>query len=264
MIAVDVELPVAGLVGFCLALVRTTAWISICPPFNSPSVPRRVRVGLATAISFVIAPTIAAASGSSGTGEAASLALGPFIVALLTQALAGLALGFAVFVLFSTIQAAGDLIDLQVGFSLGQVIDPISGTAAAPIGRFHQLLALVIMFAIDGHVLVVRGFLRSVEAVPLGRVDLAILGSQLTNLLAMFFTATLEIGLPVLAALFCAEVALGLLGKAAPQLNILVLGFAAKTFVALLLLGITIVVLPEVTESLLGRAVRAAGRAFGV
>lgn len=251
----EIDLPIATLTGFSLALVRTTAWITFCPPFNSPAVPVRIRVALATAIAFVVAPHV----GSS----VASLALGPFIISLMMQALAGFALGFAVYVLFSTIQAAGELIDLQVGFSLGQVLDPLSGTSAAPIGRFHQLLAIAIVFAINGHVLVVRGYLRSVEAVPSGRVDLAVLGEQFTDLLSMFLVATLEIGLPVLAALFCTEVALGLLGKVAPQLNILVVGFAAKTFVALMLLGLTLTLLPETTESLLGRAVRIAGRAYG-
>lgn len=251
----EIEVPTAALVGFCLALVRTTAWVVICPPFNSPSVPVRVRVGLATAIAFVLAPRIGA--------ESVDLALGPFVISLLTQALAGLALGFAVFVLFATIQAAGDLIDLQVGFSLGAVLDPLSGASAAPIARFHQLLALVLVFAINGHVLVVRGYLRSVDAVPMGGLDLAVLGSEFTGLLSTFFVATLEIGLPVLAALFCTEIALGLLGKAAPQLNILVIGFAAKTFVAIVLLGMTIVMLPETAESLLGKAVRTAARAYG-
>lgn len=251
----ELELPLAALVGFCFALVRTTAWISICPPFNSPAVPVRVRVGIAAAVSFVIADKLG--------GEVTSLALGPFLLALLTQALAGLALGFTVYVLFSAIQAAGDLIDLQVGFSLGEVLDPLSGTSAAPTGRFYQLVGLAIVFAINGHVLVMRGYLRSVEAVPSGTIDMAVLGHELTDALSSFFVAAIEIGLPVLTALFCTEVALGLLGKAAPQLNILVLGFAAKTIVALLLLGLTMVMLPEATESLLVKGVRSAGRAFG-
>ena len=166
------------------------------------------------------------------------------------------------YLLFSAIQGAGELIDLQVGFSLGAVLDPLSGNNASPIGRFHQLLALTMMFAINGHVLVVRGFLRSVEAVPTGEIDLGVLAGELVGLLGTFLTAAVEIGLPVLAALFCTEIALGLLGKAAPQLNILVLGFAAKTFVAVTLLGLTLTALPETTESLIGQAVRAGARAF--
>lgn len=251
----EISVPTAQFVGFTLALVRTTAWIAICPPFNSPAIPRRVRVGLATAIALAIAGRL--------SEVAPALAVGPFVLVLLTQALAGLALGFCVYVLFSAIQAAGDLIDLQVGFSLGAVLDPFSGNSAAPIGRFQQLLGMTIIFAINGHVLVVRGFLRSVEAVPTGAIALDELAVELIGLLAAFFAAAVEIGLPVLAALFCTEIALGLLGKAAPQLNILVLGFAAKTFVAIMLLGMTLVALPETTESLLAQAIRAGGRAFG-
>lgn len=251
----NLEVSAATLVGFCAALVRTTSWISICPPFNSPAVPARVRVGLATAVSFVLAARLGAAIDD--------LSLGAFVVTLLMQAVAGLALGFAVYMLFAAIQAAGDLMDLQVGFSLGQVLDPLSGAMAAPLGRFHQLLALVLLFAIDGHILVMQGFLRSVEAVPMGTLDLALVASEFVDLLVAFTIAAVEIGLPVLAALFCTEVALGLLGKAAPQLNILVIGFAAKTFVAFALLGLTLVLLPETLESLLGQAVRSVGRMYG-
>lgn len=256
----EVAIPVSQLVGFAMALVRTTAWISICPPFNSPSIPKRVRVALATAISFAIAGQIGAHTDALSAG---GLSTGPFVIALLTQALAGLALGFSVFILFAAIQAAGELIDLQVGFSLGAVLDPLSGVSAAPIGRFHQLLAIAILFAINGHVLVVRGYLRSVEAVPLGQVDLGELSRSLLELLRVMLIASVEIGLPVLAALFCTEVTLGLLGKAAPQMNILVLGFAAKTMVALMLLSMTLFLLPETTESLLMRGIRAGAQAFG-
>ena len=228
----------------------------MCPPFASPAIPKRLRVGLATAISFTIAATI-------GGDHVASLALGPFLVALLTQLLAGVALGFTVSFLFSAIQSAGDLIDLQIGFSLGAVLDPISGASASPVGRLHQLLAVTILFAIDGHVMIVRGYLRSVEAVPLGTLDLSELGRQLLELLGVFLAAAIEIGLPVLAALFIAEIALGLLGKAAPQLNILVLGFAVKAFVAIALLSLTLALLPQSVESLVGRALRAGAEALG-
>lgn len=250
----NLELASSTLVGFCLALVRTTAWIVICPPFNSPAVPKRVRIGLATAIAFAITHTIAPI--------APQMQLVPFVMAILTQALGGLALGFTVFLLFHAIQSAGDLLDLQVGYSLGAVLDPISGASAAPIARFHQMIATVIVFAINGHVLVVRGFTRSVEAVPSGMIDLGAFAQQLTTMLSTYFAAAVEIAMPVMAGLFLAEIALGLVGKAAPGLNVLVIGFALKTFVAFGLLGLTLVLLPETSESLITQAVRAAGRAF--
>ena len=77
-----------------------------------------------------------------------------------------------------------------------------------------------------------------------------------------YFAAAIEIAMPVMAALFLAEVGLGLVGKAAPQLNVMVIGFAVKTFVALGLLGLTFALLPGSTESLLTQAIQAAGSAF--
>lgn len=257
----EVGVPAGALVGFCAALVRTTAWVTVCPPFNAPAIPMRIRIGLATAIAFVAAEDLRRTGGA--TDGVDGLAAGSFIVALLVQALAGLALGFAVYVLFSAIQAAGELIDLQVGFSIGAVFDPLSGAQASPIGRLHQMLALVLLLAMNGHVMVVAGYLRSVEAVPDGTVDLAVLGDELLHVLGAFMVAAIEISLPVLAALFCTEVALGLIGKAAPQMNIFVLGFAAKTVVAFALVGMTLVLLPEATESVVGRAVTGVARAFG-
>jgi flagellar biosynthesis protein FliR len=251
-----VEFPVdsASLVGFCMVLVRAGAWVSICPPFNTPSIPVRVRTGFAVALSFLLAARVGQ--------HVTDLSLMGLIGALITQLLAGFALGLIVLMIFSALQSAGEMIDLQVGFSLGGIIDPFSGNMATPIGRLHQVLGVAILFAIDGHVMVVRGFIRSVDAAPLGQMNGEALVRQLIELFGIHLSAAIEIALPVLTALFCAEVALGFLGKAAPQLNILIIGFAVKTIVAITLLTATIVLLPDTVSSLLGRSLRAASGIF--
>jgi flagellar biosynthesis protein FliR len=195
--------------------------------------------------------------------EVQSVSTPSLVGAMFTQLLAGFALGFFVFIIFSVVQSAGELIDLQVGFSLGGIIDPLSGNNSTPIGRLHQLLGLAILFAINGHIIVTRAFIRSVEVAPLGQIDGASLAEALTRLFAVLLAASIEIALPVLTALFCTEVALGFLGKAAPQLNILVIGFAVKSMIAFALLGATLVLLPEAVESLLARSLRAAFGVFG-
>ncbi len=237
-----------ALVGFCLVLVRATTWAMICPPFNAPAIPVRIRVGVAVALSFLLAERVGAQVGDLGTAA--------LVGALFTQILAGLLLGFFVFVLFGAVQMAGELIDLQVGFSMGGVLDPLSGNNSTPFGRLHQLLALAILFAINGHVIVTRAFILSVENAPLGTISAESALSSLSSLLGTLLMAAVEIALPILTALFCAELALGFLGKAAPQLNILVIGFALKAFITFLLLGATLTLLPESIESLIGRAVR--------
>lgn len=252
----DVSLEPALLVGFGLALVRTATWVMVCPPFNTPMIPVRVRAGFAVALSFLLAGRLSETVGPADLGTAR------LVGNLLTQAIAGFAVGALVLVLFTAVQLAGDLIDHQVGFSLGAVLDPLSGNSSSPIGRLHQLLAVAIMFGINGHVLVVRGLVRSVEVAPGGIPDVSTLAETFTRSFAMMFAAAAEIALPILAALFCAEIALGLLGKAAPQLNILTLGFAARTLLAFLLLGATLFLLPESVDSLVGRAVTSGVRIF--
>lgn len=239
----------ALLVGFGLALVRTATWVMVCPPFNTPMIPVRVRAGFAVALSFLLAERLAETVGPDGLGTAA------LIGNLLTQAIAGFAVGALVLIAFTAVQLAGDLIDHQIGFSLGAVLDPVSGNSSSPVGRLHQLLAVAIMFGINGHLLVVRGLVRSVEVAPGGVPNLGGLADAFTHSFAMMFAAAAEIALPILAALFCAEIALGLLGKAAPQLNILTLGFAARSLLAFMLLSATLILLPESVDSLVGRAV---------
>lgn len=245
----SVSMSTATLVAFCLALVRSSAFLAAMPLFNGGWLPMRVRMGLGMAIALTLT--------SSYEGTVTYTGLPQLIVQLVVQALAGIALGFSVMVVFSAVQAAGELIDLQVGFSFGSQLDPFSGAVSAPIARLYQMVGMASVFAAGGHVLVLRGFLRSVKAVPLGGMDYAALGDHLLSLLSSVLVAAIEISLPMLAAMFCAEVALGLLGKAAPQLNVLVLGFAVKSFIAFALLIVIIAVVPGASSSLIERGLRA-------
>lgn len=242
------------LVGFSLVLIRSTAFVVLCPPFNSPAVPTRIKAGFAVALSLVLAHQVGV--------QVASLSMSAYAGVLASQLIAGLALAAFVFVIFQSLQSAGELIDLQVGFSLGGILDPLSGNMSTPIGRLHQMLGIAIIFAINGHVLVVHAFIESVRAAPLGHIDTSALAAGLVKYVGILMIAAVEMALPIMAALFCAEVALGLLGKAAPQLNILVIGFGLKTMIAFALLGATLVLLPEATESLVGQGLRAASRVF--
>lgn len=233
----------AALSGYLLALVRATAWVFVMPPFAGRSMPQQVKVGLAAALAMALGPQLA--------DHAVPLEAGPLLAAALLQALAGLALGFLGVVIFATFQAAGEFIDTFSGFSIAATLDPMSGVQANVFGRFYQLLAVTLLFAIDGHLLVVRGFLTSYEAAPLTGVSLESLASVLVDNVGMFFLASIEIAGPLLAALFLAEVCLGLLTRAAPQMNVFVLGMPLKIILTLSLAGIAIPLLPGALSSLI-------------
>jgi len=235
------------LVGFLFALVRASAWIVVTPPFNASGIPARVRIAVAAAIAFLLAPTL------GHRPDAFDLA--PFLSGLVYQVAVGLALGFLVQLVFAAVQAAGELIDFFSGFSAASIFDPFTQANASPFGRLYQLLATAILFALNGHLLLLRGFIQSFEAAPLGGLNFNRLDSLLTSNVLTFFLAAVEIAAPLLAALFCAEIVLGLLTKAAPQMNVLQFGFALKILIVLLLAGVALPALPDAVGRLLERVV---------
>ncbi len=236
--------------GFVLALVRASAWLLIAPPFNTRMIPMSVKAGLAAALALAAAPT--AAQGDL------SLETGPFVGALLTQALIGLSMGMVMLVLFHAVQAAGSLIDTFAGFSLAATYDPNADTSNSIFGRIYSLLAVTLLFATGGHHLLVRGFFGSFEAIPAGSFDPGVIARVLTTSADDFLLAALEIAGPVIACLFISELSMGLLARAAPSLNVFALAFPVRVVVTLIVVALALPLLGPAVTNLVSDALRSA------
>jgi flagellar biosynthetic protein FliR len=234
--------------GYLLALVRAAAWVFVCPPFGTRSVPTMVKVGLAAALALVVGPHL--------TAQGVPLEVVPMLTAAVLQMAAGLALGFLGVLLFATFSFAGGLIDLVSGYSVAQLFDPGNNAPVSIFGQFYGVLATTLLFAIDGHLLLVRGFLTSFSAAPLTHLSTDTLAKLLTGDVALFFVSALEIAAPLLAALFLAEAALGLLARAAPLMNIFQLGLPVKILVTLTLAGLALPLLPDAVSGMAAHVVR--------
>ncbi|HEU5084063.1 MAG TPA: flagellar biosynthetic protein FliR [Acidimicrobiales bacterium] len=243
-----IEAPAALIVAFVLGVVRASAWLVLVPPFGTRAVPSVVKVGLAAAVALPAAPRLAASP--------PSLDIPPLIGAVVLQVAMGLSLGFITLLAFAAVQAAGSLIDLFAGFTVAQAFDPLSGNQTALFGRFYQLLAATLLFAINGHILLFEGFLSSFDVVGLRAPALDELAALGTDGLGTFVVAAVEIAAPLLAALFLTEVALGLLSRAAPHMNVFVLGFPVKILLTVGLVGLALPILPGALGALVTRAVR--------
>lgn len=240
--------------GYLLATVRAVTWVLVTPPFGGRTLPVRVRIGLAMALALVAGPVVAP--------HAPPLSAGPELVAAVAlQALAGLALGLVTRFVFTAVTSAGQLVDFLGGFSASTLFDPAQGTPVTVFGRFYDVVAVTLLFAIDGHTLLVRGFLASFESAPLGLLDVEHTSQALLLSISGFLAAALQIALPVLAALVLTDVALGLVAKAAPQMHIFALGFTVKILVTLIIAGLGITVLPTAVAALLDRSLEL-GRAL--
>lgn len=246
----DLSVPSATLAALLLGTARATGFVVLAPPFNSKGIPMPVKGALALALSLVVFPQLSA--------DMPAVTAGFLVVAAITEAIIGAALGFVVQVLFTAVQLAGDIIDIAGGFSLQPAYDPLSLTMNSSIGRLHYMLATTLLFTSGGHLMLVRGFVTSYEGLPLGgTLDTAQLGSTMATALAMMFLAALQIAGPMVAVLLLADVALALLSKAAPALNIFSLGFPVKIMLTLALLGLTFPLLPPALDSLMETAVGA-------
>jgi flagellar biosynthetic protein FliR len=216
------------------------------PPFSSRAVPAMAKVVLSLGLAFAVAPSI------SGDIPVSFAALS---VNVLTQVLVGAGMGFVTYLLFQAIATAGSLIDLFGGFALAQGFDPLGVTMNTVFGKFHQMLATMLLFASGGHLLVIGGLLKSFQFLPLGTSpELSRPTDLLITAFGMFFTTAVQIALPMIAVLFIADLGLALLTKVAPQLNAINVMFPAKIGLTLLLLGLSFPVLPEAMERLVDLA----------
>jgi flagellar biosynthetic protein FliR len=240
----------ASLLALLLATVRTSAWLLVCPPFNSRLVPSIVKALLAFALALPMVPKLAAG--------APPLDVPSILASAVEQVVIGLALGFVTQLFFAAIQAAGDLIDLFGGFSLAQAFDPLSAVHSSVFGRFYNLIAVTLLFATHGYQLVLRGFMNSFTTLPLnGAFSLANLDKLLTHGLTDLLLTAMQIAGPLIAVLFLTDVALGLLNRVAPSLNAFALGFPLKIFLTLSLAGTAILVLPKAVDGVVDKAVEA-------
>ncbi len=249
-------LTVAGepLLAFLLASVRIIAWLSLVPPFAGRSVPVPAKVVLSLGLAFAVGPA---------DGGVPATAAG-LLLSATTQVFIGAAMGFVTYLLFAAIATAGSLVDTFGGFQLAQGFDPLAMNMNTVFGKFHQLLATMLLFATGGHLLVLGGLLKSFDVLPVGDLpDVAGAPDVLISAFGVFFVTAVQIALPLIAVLFVADLGLALLTKVAPHLNAINVMFPAKIGLTLLLLGLSFPVLIEAKTRLVDLANQAASALVG-
>jgi flagellar biosynthesis protein FliR len=252
------QLSAGGFFVFMFAMVRASAWLAFVPPFSSSTIPLVVRTGLAASLGLAVTAELSAGPGGAMVKMAATVGAqdtAGFISDLVLQAVTGAVLGFITSLLFSVVSAAGSLTDMTSGLSASTTFDPISGTMNPVTANTFNVIMTTLLFATGGDLLVVKGFLTSFQSIGLTSKSVDLLGATLMSEVGFFFLAAVEIAAPVLAAMFLAYVALGLLTRSAPQLNVMSLGFAINIALALVVVGISLPLLPGAVNTLVDRAV---------
>ena len=218
-----------------LILLRVSAVLIAAPIFGHRSFLSRGKIGLAFMVSLIVFPLVADRGFEVPTGIFA------YVFMMISEVIMGLILGFIVLLIFVGIQFAGQLAGLQMGFGIVNVIDPQSSNQISILGQFLNILAILILLSLNGHHVILNGLLHSFDVVPLGGVTLvAPVMERLIAMSAAIFVVAVKIAAPILVALFLISVAMGILARTVPQMNVFIIGFPVQIGVGLMALTLSL------------------------
>jgi flagellar biosynthetic protein FliR len=220
--------------------VRLTGLLLFAPFFGSLVIPARVKAVLVMSLTALLYPMISAKI------PVVSISQWPMIV--FGELLIGAALGVATNLVFDGVQMAGQVLSVQMGYSLVNILDPQTQVDSTVVAMFHQTVVMLIFLRLDVHI---RALTRSFDYLPpsSGHFGAAFTSAALHSG-ALAFSIGIQIAAPVLSATLLADIALGLMGKASPQLPLMLLGPAVKSLLGLLILIASLKYWPTIFERL--------------
>src|SRR3954469_14983542 len=235
---------------FLLVFVRVTAFFLVMPLFSYRTIPATFKVGLGFFLSLIMFLSM----------EAPIFEInGSYYLLIIKEMLVGLLIGFIAYVIMSAIQIAGGLIDFQMGFGMVNVMDPQTGAQSPIMGQYLYIIGLFFLLTVNGHHLILDGIYYSYQFIPLDQAWLPFGSEKVVEFVirsfSTMFMIALQMSLPVVGSLFLVDVALGIVARTFPQLNIFVVGMPVKIVVSFVILIIVMstmmVVVSRIFETML-------------
>lgn len=230
----------ASVLSLLLTIMRVSIVMFMLPVFSTNNIPVQVKAAVTIVFSLGVWPHL--------TLHAAAMPAHPFDVALmlLGEVVLGLVLGMAVNFLFMGIQAGGELLGFQMGFTMINFADPLTGNQTGATAFFLWMVSLLVFLSLDGHLYMIKAFAASFDLVPPGGLFLGpVVLRQVLHMAGQMFVLALQIAAPVMVALFLVEVALGLMARTSPQIPIMEFGFPVKIAVGFFFLGLLMVIMSD-------------------
>jgi flagellar biosynthetic protein FliR len=223
----------ATLAGFALTLIRISFVVFLMPFYGGEYIPVQVKAAFCLVLTMAVWPHLAF-PGATLPGHPIGI-----MTLLLGESVLGLMLGLCVFFIFSAVQTGGEIMGFQMGFTMVTLADPMSGAQVSISSHLLYMVTFLIFLSLDGHLHMLRALADSFMLIPPGglRVTGPLVGSIL-ELSAGMFALAVKIAAPVIASLFMVELTLALMGRAAPQMNLLTMGFPIKIAVGFFFIGV--------------------------
>lgn len=235
-----------------LLLIRPGLLVATAPPFGAQYTPTPVKIGLSVVLGIVMAPLATMPS---------SVTLAVLTVIAAREAAIGLALGMAVRILMAGAELAGQLAGFQLGFAYAATVDPQTGARNNVVGSLYGTFTLLIYLLLNGHHALLKALAESYRALPIGTGHVTpTIAASITSMLGVVFVFGVQVAAPIVVVLLVAELALGLVSRAAPALHLIVVGAPLRLMAGLLALAAAIGVLPNAVARLVTPTLELAGR----
>lgn len=244
---------------FLLVFARIASMVAFSPILGSGAVPNIAKIGLSFILSIIIYPFVA--EGFLLIPDDTIL----FFMMLIREIMVGVLVGTVAVAIFAGVQLSGQIFGMQVGFGIVNVMDPMSESQVSILGQFEFVVALLLFIAVDGHHLLIMAIANSYEYLPADTFHVSEnLTFEIVGLLQKMFIVAFKVGIPMIATLLTVTVAMGLIARTVPQMNVFIVGLPLNILTGLFMLGMSMSLIAYVLRGYFDDMFRAMVTLFGI
>lgn len=230
---------------FLLVFVRMTGLFVVAPIFGRRNIPAYFKIGFSFFTALILVNTTAIQNMQYDES------LLGYVLLVMKEFMVGLSIGFIASLAFTSIYIAGEIIDMQMGFGVVNVFDPVTNIQVPVTANLYTIISMILFLAINGHHYLIKALFDSFTILPPGTAEFdGGLADGLIDIFGTIFETGFKIAAPIVAAILITDIALGTISRMVPQLNIFVIGMPLKIIVGFLILIITLPMFVNVMESL--------------
>lgn len=211
---------------FLLIFARMIAFFVVMPLFSYRTIPTTFKIGFSVFLSLIFISSLE-------TTEVIEFDF-QFILLIMKEVIIGLLIGLIAYIILSAVQIAGGFIDFQMGFAIANVIDPQTGAQSPIIGQYFYIFALLFLLSVNGHHLLIDGIYHSYQLIPID--SFFSIGEDFGEFILLtfnkMFLIAFQMSIPLVGCLFLVDVALGIIARTVPQVNVFVVGLPLKIAVS--------------------------------
>jgi flagellar biosynthetic protein FliR len=234
---------------FLLIFVRVSGIFVFSPLFSSQNVPNVLKVGFSFIFSLLLTTTLKV--------DFLNQVDTNYLVLIVKELMVGIMIGFISYAFFSTFYILGQIIDMEIGFGMVNVIDPQNKIQVPVMGNFYYILSFLILLITNGHHVIIKALVDSYQYIPIGKFYISeATAYQLISILGKTFSLGFRIAAPIVVTMLLIDILLGVLSRTIPQMNVFVVGMPLKIVVGLLIIAVSLPIFNKFTGNVFDKMIK--------